>query len=373
LPEDASSVTKPRPNISAVDALTTGLSETARRPWLAAIPLAIDLLIWLAPALSIRDLLNRLVAAWEALLPLAYTPDQIATMGDVVEGMRQTADVVGAEVNLWQILSGAWLSVPSALVAPQGTRLTFISDMIFAPVGLSLQLPRVASAPWQPAPVQIASIWLAALLGVLLWLAGMIFVTVLMRLTGDRVKPAQAPDEPARPADRFWRLFLRLSALSLVVGLALFVLRLPLSLVLTMIMLTGGATSAVLFAIIGGITMWIILWLLTSFYFASEAIVLDRQPVHRSIGQSLALVRMDSLAAVGLAFLINLLLVGFRAVWRLIGQNPAGAVFAMAGNAYLGTSMLLAIFTYYQDRRRKWEDLVAESRRRAGLNDRMKD
>jgi hypothetical protein len=45
----------------------------------------------------------------------------------------------------------------------------------------------------------------------------------------------------------------------------------------------------------------------------------------------------------------------------------------MAGNAYLGTSMLLAIFTYYQDRRRKWEDLVAESRRRAGLNDRMKD
>ena len=150
-------------------------------------------------------------------------------------------------------------------------------------------------------------------------------------------------------------------------------LRLPLGFLLALIMFTGSGVGAFLFAVVGGITLWVILWLLTSLYFAGDAILLDGQPLLQSLTRSILLARTQSLATIGLAAAINLVVVGFRVVWGLIGQRPAGAVLAMAGNAYLGTGMMLAVFVYYQDRRRKWEALAASAGKRTSLRNRMKD
>ena len=133
--------------------------------------------------------------------------------------------------------------------------------------------------------------------------------------------------------------------------------------------MTGSGASAILFALIGGITLWMILWLLTSLYFAIEAIVLDGQPVIRSVIQSTQMVRLQSLPTVGLAITINLLMLGFRAVWGMIGQNPVGAVLAIAGNAYLGVGLILGIFVYYQDRRRQYDALVAQAKSQKQLTE----
>jgi hypothetical protein len=102
-------------------------------------------------------------------------------------------------------------------------------------------------------------------------------------------------------------------------------------------------------------------------------ILLDQQSVLRSVMLSIKMVRFQSVPIIGLAILVNLVMLGFRAVWGLIGQNPAGAVLAMAGNAYLGTGMILGIFTYYQDRRRLHDALVAQSRRQNSLRNQLKD
>jgi hypothetical protein len=91
-----------------------------------------------------------------------------------------------------------------------------------------------------------------------------------------------------------------------------------------------------------------------SLYFTGEGLMAERQPVWRSMLQGAAMMRGNVLATLGLVALINLLLVGFRSVWGIVGQSPAGAMFAIAGNAYLATAMLLAVFTFYRGLRQYW-------------------
>ena len=340
------------------------------------IPFALDLFLWLAPPLSVKTILERLVVIWEALVKGTYPPDQVAAMSEILPDLQQAAAQVGAEINLLYYLTGSWPGVPSALIAPQSARLTFVSDMIFAPVGLGMQLRRIAPAPWQQGPLEVGSVWAAFLLAALFWLIGQGIVTVYLRWAATRPvdggEETDARDQWSGPKGLLF-LFGNVVALSLILGGVMMVLRVPLAVLLTVIYLTGSSGGAVLFAVIGGITLWVILWFLTSLYFASEVILLDQQSVLRSVMLSIKMVRFQSLPIIGLAVLVNLVMLGFRAVWGSIGQNPAGAVLAMAGNAYLGTSMILGIFTYYQDRRRLHEALVAQSQRQNSLRNQLKD
>ena len=377
VPQDIPDLAQRRQNIGVVDALTSGLVDAARRPWLIVIPFVLDLFIWLAPPLSVKTIVDRLMIIWEALVRGSYSTDQLSGMGEMITSVREMAAQVGSEVNLFHYLTGSWPGVPSALVAPQSARLTFISDIVFAPVGMGLQLKRVAPAPWQAQPLEVNSVWLALLLAAGLWLIGQAVVTLFLRLAA--IRPKRTDDETPDAVDRWAgaggmaRLFGNVVALSLILGVVMFFLRVPLSILLSLTLMTGSGASAILFALIGGITLWMILWLLTSLYFAIEAILLDGQPVIRSVIQSAQMVRLQSLPTVGLAITINLLMLGFRAVWGMIGQNPVGAVLAIAGNAYLGVGLILGIFVYYQDRRRQYDALVAQAKSQSNLRKQMKD
>jgi hypothetical protein len=131
-------------------------------------------------------------------------------------------------------------------------------------------------------------------------------------------------------------------------------LQLPLGFAAALMTMSGGAVMTGMFALIGGVTLWIMLWLLLSLYFTSEGLMAERQPVWRSMLQGAAMMRGNVLATLGLVALINLLLVGFRSVWGIVGQSPAGVLLAIAGNAYLATAMLLAVFAFYRGLRQHW-------------------
>ena len=146
----------------------------------------------------------------------------------------------------------------------------------------------------------------------------------------------------------------QLTAFCLTLGILVFLLQLPLGFAGALMMMSGSALMTGLFALIGGITLWITLWLMLSLYFTGEGLMAERQPVWRSMLQGAAMMRGNVLATLGLVALINLLLVGFRSVWGIVGQSPAGAMLAIAGNAYLATAMLLAVFTFYRGLRQSW-------------------
>jgi hypothetical protein len=369
--------------IGIVDALTIGLRQTVRQPWLLLIPVVVDLSIWLAPPLLINNLIQRFLFLWEALVRATYPQGsgQLAATQEMLKAVQDVVTQAGAQINLTEMITGSWLSAPSALATAQSTRQTFISEMILAPVGLTLKLPHIAAAPWQAAPIEVTTFWAALLIGLALWLVGQLLVvlyiywaTIGWPQSGENKAAAGGRAHPMGVRD-FLKLLAQLMLFSVLLGVAVFTLRLPLGAALTLVMLSGGAVSALLFAAVGGITLWALLWFLTSLFFVSEAILLPpgNQPLWRSTLQSLAVIRGQGLRTLGLILTINLLMVGFRAVWGLLGQTPGGAVVAIVANAYLATSMLLAIFAYYEELNRLWQARRAQAKSDWEKQIRMKD
>lgn len=351
-----------------MDALTAGLGAAFARPWLIAIPAALDLGLWFAPALAINNLIQRFLAVWEALFRLSFSTSQPVT-ADMVSSVREGMTLMGQGVNLANLITGSWFSMPSAVASIQSPRLLLISDVVMAPFGLGVKLRSVAPAPWQRPAIEINSFWIAMLIIVGLWACSQLIAAIFLRAAA--ASPIQAPAsqqtvsqvETTTPPVRHWggvrgllALTVRLAAFTLLLAMVVFVLYLPLGLAMFFVTGSGNAAAGMLFAMIGGLTLWALMWLLTSAFFMSEALIVDGQPFLISVWDSFRLTRRNSLRAFGLVALINVILLGFRAVWGLIGQTPAGALVAIFGNAYLVTAMVLAVYAYYAELRRREAD-----------------
>jgi hypothetical protein len=341
-----------------IDALTSGLVGAARRPWLILVPLITDLVLWLMPKLSINSLVQRFLLGWEGLVRTVYTQAQLDVMSGTLTTVREGMTLLGKQVNLLDVLAGSWFSPPSVIAVDQTTRLDFISQMILAPAGLFLRLPRLTAAPWRGAPVEVSGLWAVLLIVGAFWILAQVVAIFWLRWAevGDGGQAAEPPATPA--AGGSWHGFptqvAQLIAFCLTLGILVLVLQLPLGFAAALMMLSGSALMTGMFALVGGITLWIMLWLLLSLYFTGEGLMAERQPVWRSMLQGAAMMRGNALATLGLVALINLLLVGFRSVWGILGQSPAGALLAIAGNAYLATAMLLAVFSFYRGLRQHW-------------------
>lgn len=340
--------------ISAIDALTAGLESALRYPWPLAIPLVIDVLLWLMPRLSVAALLQRVYTAWEGLVRTVYSSTQLANMDEVIALGREVVTQVGESSNLALTLTGSWLAAPSALADVQVSRLKLISDGVLAPVGFGLKLPAIAPPPGHAPAFELSS--MGATLGIIagLWLLSQLIAVVYFRWTAYGL--AHAAPHPAAEGVQvaktgLFSLTRRFIGLGIVLSFMLFVFRLPLALAAALAYLSGGGGVSLLFMFSGGLVLWLTLWFLMVLFFASEALVLDGQPLWASLWQSMLLVRRNSMRVLGLAIVVNLILLGFRAVWGLIGQTALGAVVAIAGNAFLGTAMLYAIYIYYHSLR----------------------
>ena len=346
--------------------MTTGLRQGARQPWLLVIPVLTDLFIWLAPPLVVTELLRRFLLVWEGLLRATTPSGQLGAMESVLEGAQDALMQVGTQINLVEMITGNWLNAPSAVAAAQSPRLTFITDMILAPVGIGLKLPPIAAAPWQGQPIEMKSAGVALLIMLALWLVGQVLVALYLwwAIAGwpQESKEASSGAAARTRAPGGLRLVGQLMLFSVLLGLAIFTLRLPLGAAVTLMVLSGSPVSALLFAAIGGITLWALLWFLISVFFVSEAMLLDGQPLWRSALQSVAVIRGQGLRMIALIITINLVMVGFRAVWGILGRTPGGAVVAIVGNAFLATGMLLAVFAYYDELHRLWRARRAQAR-----------
>ncbi len=357
------------PHVGVIDALAAGLRLAGRRPWLMLIPVAVDTLLWMMPRLSIEVLLQRLLIAWEALLTAVYSPAQLAAMGELLSLARDAAAQLGEQTNIALTLTAGWLAPTSALAPAQVNRWLLISDGVLAPLGLALQLPGVQALRGADAAIAISSHISFLLVVVGLWLIAQLLAAFYLRwaalsLNGatleqeDRSTRSMPPIHIAQTP--FGRLFLRLLGLNLLLGAALLFLRLPLATVIALMGVSGGSGTAFLFVLSGGVTLWLTMSLLVALFFASDAIMVDGQGLLMGIWRSLILTRGSGLRTLAFIVLVNLLMLGARAVWGLIGQAPLGAAIAILGNAYLVTGMVLAAIVYYDGLRREWQAAVAD-------------
>lgn len=355
------------PRVGIPDALSTGLTEAVRRPWLWLVPIVVDLALWLAPRLSIARLTEQLMTAWKALLPMVYTPEQMRSAQEGIDLLYQGMVEVSKGVNVGGIVTSGWLAPPSALVPAQATRYLMISDAVLAPVSLGVPINPLGPAPWQAPALELGSVFSVLAVVALLWVVAHLVTALYFRqvalslqqsgiasMAADGSLPVSR--QPAAPAESVlsgWLpLAARFAAVSLFASFAAFMLRLPLLLVTTLAVFSGSAAAQFLFIIGGGITLWLTMWFLSSLYFVGDALAFDRQPLWPSLMRSLLLARSNSFRVLILVALVNVLLLGARAIWGIVGANPAGAILAIIVNAYLVTAMTIGIYVYYKDLRR---------------------
>lgn len=343
--------------IGVIDALTAGLAQAARRPGLVAIPALVDLGLWLAPRLSVKELVQRGGLLLEGLSRAGYVNMQPEAFEELLVLFREGIQQLSTSVNLANAIGGHWLALPSTLMRFQANRYTLFSDGILAPVGIGVKVLPVSASPWQGAPVEIRGVGLALLTVVGLWLLGHLLSALYLRFAA-AMWPGRAEGEA--PAAR-WRglrgllaLTLHLVLLNMLIGVGVGVLFAPLVMAMNIAAFVGGAVAQLAFAAAGGITLWLVVWFLTSVFFTSEALLVDGSSLLSALWQSTILVRNNGVPTLGLLIVINLIMLGFRAAWGLLGQTPLAVLAAIAGNAYLATGILLAVFVYYDGLRKRW-------------------
>ncbi len=353
------------PRLGILDALTMGLNVVVKRPWLIIIPAILDLALWLSPPLVVNNLTQRFLAIWEAFFRVSFATNQ-AGASEMIAAVRDSMTQLGHGINLAEVITGSWLSVPSTVASLQTSRLMLISNDVLAPIGLSLPLGSLSPPPWRPAAIEINSLWGALLIVIGLWLVGQLIVAFFLRWVardaGAWIGPSGQADEreagAAFPTQRWagnrgWlALAGRLAAFNVLLVAALLVLYMPLGMAMFLVTLSNSAVVDLLFAMTGGITLWLLMWLLTGVFFVSEAVVLDGQSLGAGLRQCFSRIRGSALRTIGLIAVINVILLGFRAVWGLMGRTPVGAVASIIGNAYLATAMLAAVYGFYADLRR---------------------
>lgn len=303
---------------SVIDSLSAGYRFLGRRVELIAIPVLLDLWLWLGPQLSVAPLMEDFVRYYER------------TVG--MEGMPSIAPAASPEIlleaskhsNLMDALvSGSLLHVPSLL----------------ATIGQTGRgaLYEIGSAA--------AALGLFTGLSVLGLLIGVFYMNLLARALplGGAAKPASAGE--------FVRLVLRQWLRVMIFLVVLFVLlvagALPVMIGSALLaFLSPALTSLFLFVFLGAVLV-----LMFYLYFVTAAIVLDDLPVHRAVFQSFAVVRGNFTATLLLIVLTSLISVGITLIMsRLTQFSPVGVAAAILVNAYIGSGLALALLVFYRTR-----------------------
>ncbi|HEY65730.1 MAG TPA: hypothetical protein G4O02_14285 [Caldilineae bacterium] len=309
--------------LGVIDALSAGFSAVAQHPWLILPPAILDLILWQGPRLSVRPLVERLLNLWQGMM-MASTPEASSSMTRLVTDLLSGSD---QDLNLLLLLSNRLVGQPSlAALLPGG--------------GLG-------------GVIEIRNALLAIVGFVVLTAIGLFIATLYLSLIVSQLRE-EGPDWAGfgrRLARRWLQLALYLIALAIVIV----AVSVPFSIAITIAMWLGPTIGATLISIISIIMIWLGLWMFLSLFFVADAIVLDDVNVITAVWRSVNVVGRNFWATVGLWLLTELIMVGFSIIWQKLSQWPAGAVFSIIANAYLGTGLVAASLIFYRDRYQRWQ------------------
>ncbi len=303
--------------IGVISSLLAGFDRVASRPFLILPPMALDLFLWLGPHLGIARLIDSL--AEPALRMNGLMAEQASLMRQVVED-------VGESFNLLSALSTIPIGVPSLMAGRMP---------IENPLGLVSKID--VDDPGQVLLIWIALSGIGLVLGAYYhyWIAGAI-----------------APDAELGPG---WLAALRMVGF----GFLLFVG----ALVAGITVLIAIAVATLILPLLGTGVFFLgfalLFWLAVYLIFTPHGIVRYNQGVIRAMFESFLLVRwnlMPTVGYLGLAFGSYWLL---NYVWSLPSASSWFSVLAIAGHAFVATTLLAGSYAYFQGRR---DSLVAARR-----------
>jgi len=287
---------------------------------LLLIPVALDLLLWLAPQFSVITLADAAAGWYRDLGAVDGMPADATTL---TQQVAESIEQFGGGFNLLSALvSTTLLHMPSLLIS--GSQ--------------SSPLPAIELTT----PIEAFVFWVVfSLLGLLI---GVVYLDLLARRLPIG---GMAAARGAVLAGRAITQWLQVIAFVLLVLLLLLAIYIPLSVALSIVTLISPALGSMLALGSGALAMIIFFYL----YFATAGIVMDNLSAPGAIKRSFQLVRahfFSTLSFFALSTLIGLgisLLLTQLASYALWTVTPAILV-----NAYVGTGLAMALLIFYRTR-----------------------
>jgi len=316
--------------VRVIDSLSAGFGTVVRRIWLLAIPVALDLFLWLGVRLSIEPL----ILGW---LSMVESVPASSGSGILPEEGKEALLQLAAQSNLFSLLK-----VP-ALLAQNS------SAGWLPPVGEEGLEGAGVFAGIHPSVMEVGN--LASLLGiaVVLLLAGLFISTLYLSLIAQVIRREE--DEPWFPSLRSigvtWR---RLLVYALALVLVLVMMGVPLSALVAMAALTGQSLVMLVLNFSLLVFMWAWIWLMLYLFFAVDAIVLNQVGVWAGVWTSLQVVRRNFWPTVGLFVLSNVIAAGTAVVWGRLASSPWGVLASILGSGFIQTGLVAASLFFFRSR-----------------------
>jgi hypothetical protein len=305
--------------LSILDTLTVGFTTTIKKLWLMALPVAVDVFLWLGPKVSIAPVIDRLVEGFDEALALAAPGAQDQALTQMWPLLLEEMQAALSRVNLLALLSWGRIGFPSIA----GNR----------PINPEVDQVMQVSSYGRMFVAQLS------IMAVGLFLAAFFLALIAQQVSEEEFDLqhvlSRAPLYWARMATLF----------------------VPLGVMLILAVSVGLMLGPLVFLV------WVgVLWFLVYTMFVPQAIVLSGDPPLRALWNSFAIVRMNFWSALGLLILTGVISMGLGLIWDGLLRSTVGTMVAIVANAYVGTALTVAMFVFYRDRLSRWHEAVQASK-----------
>lgn len=309
-----------RPVLGVIEALSAGFDAVLRHPWLLLIPVLLDVFLWIGPRLHAPDL-------YESFAPTLRQMTQQMTTSEsryAAQELSKAVEEFFTQFNLLTWLSAALIGVP---IVNGGIAATLNLVTGSAPL-----LWRVDSFEGYLLAFVFASV------------VGLFISALYWTLLGDYVRgEAFQASRWLKRSLAMWKSLLLLA----IVVLGLIVLSLfP----LMMIMFTLSAFSLGLASFVPLLALALAAWIVLVCVFTPHGLVMYHMPLSRAINTSIMIVRTNFNSVAGLVMLAIALSLGMRLIWEGLAADSWLRFVGIAGNAIVGTGLIVASLFFYQNR-----------------------
>lgn len=298
-----------------IPVLVAGFNTVASKIYLILIPVLLDLVLWFAPKLSVKNLLMPLLDETISTLTKLGTTDMTATLAATGKIWTETL----SQFSMLTALRTIPVGVPSIIA-----RMVNQSN----PLGT-------------PLVIEIPSESLALLIFVGLTLIGFFIGTVYFNLLSRNT----APETEKLQLKQLGRQFVQnvwMALILLVVGLFLLI---PVTFFISLFSIFGSGISQVLILTAG----FILLWMLIPLSFSPHGVFVSQQKAMPSMMLSARLVR-NFLPGTGTFVLICALISeGLNMVWTVTPTNSWLTLLGILGHAFIVTGLIVSTFIYYRE------------------------
>ena len=298
-----------------IPALVAGFDAIANHIYLIIFPLGLDVLIWLAPHLRLKSLIEALIAQMAS-----FSVNEAPELTNMVEIGNEVWLQMAERLNLLMVLRSYPVGIPS-LMASAGTMET--------PLGM-------------PKMLEVPSAGYAFLLFMLLFVVGLVIGSFYYLIVS---QVAIEGDFHWREAFLNWpRACMQVFLLTLIwVGL-FFLVNIPASCLVSVATLAGFSLGQLSILLYGGFLVWLVFPLL----FSAHGIFVSGMGVGASIRSGIRMTNATLLTTVTFIVAVILLTQGLDLLWRVPPTDSWLTLLGIAGHAFVGTGLLSASFIYYR-------------------------